>query len=125
MSEQPPHSPYGPAYGGPPGQPPSKGMSNKAKFWIGVVVALPAIIVAGIISGAVSAVVEGVGGDPALGAAVAGVVGLGLFAGFIVLVVFEGTRWVALGMLAGTAILFILAAGACVVLLIGLSQSYN
>jgi len=60
-----------------------------------------------------------------LGAAVAGVVGLGPFAGFIVLVVFEKTRWVAQGMPAGTAISFILAAGACVVLIIGLSQSYK
>ncbi len=58
-------------------------MSNKAKFWIGVVVALPAMIVAGIISGAGSAVVDAVGGDPAVGASVSGAIGLALLGGFV------------------------------------------
>lgn len=125
MSQQPPQSPYGPAYGGPPGEPPRKGTSNKAKFWIGVVVALPAIVVASIISGAGAAVVDAVGGDPAVGAAVSGAIALVLLAGFVTLVVLERTRWIALGILAGTAIVVILAAGACVALLVAYSNSYG
>jgi hypothetical protein len=133
MSQHPPPPPYGgppvPPYGGPPGpypqaQPPS-GMSNKAKFWIGVALTIPFIIVSGLISGAASAVIEGVSGDPSAGAAAAGIISLLLLAGFIAALVFERTRWFALGILAGTAILLILFAGACIVLIIGLSQSSN
>ena len=100
-------------------------MSNKAKFWIGVVVALPAIIVAGVISGAGSAVVDGVGGDSSVGALVSGVIALVLLVGYVMMIVFERTRWVALGMLAGTAILMVVAAGACVALLVAYSNSYS
>ena len=39
------------------------------------------------------------------------------------MIVIEKTRWIALGMLAGTAILLILAAGACVALLFAYSSS--
>ncbi len=87
--------------------------------------ALPAIIVASIISGAGSAVVDAVGGDPAVGAAVSGAIALALLAGFVTLVVLERTRWIALGILAGSAIVFILAAGACVALLVAYSNSYG
>ncbi|MEO7943468.1 MAG: hypothetical protein ABIR34_08720 [Marmoricola sp.] len=132
MSQQPP-SPYGgppgdyppgnyPLQG--PGQPPG-GMSNKAKFWIGVALAIPGMVVAGVISGAGTAVVDGLGGDPGLGAVVSGLIGLLLLAGFIAMIVFPRTRWIALGMLAGAAILFILAAGACVVLIVALNNSYG
>jgi hypothetical protein len=100
-------------------------MSNKAKFWIGVAIALPALMVGGIVSGAGSAVVDAVGGDPAVGAAVSGAIGLALLAGFVTLVVLERTRWIALGILAGSAILFILAAGVCVALLVAYSNSYG
>ncbi len=132
MSQQPPSPPYGGPpgpyppnpYGPGPGQP-RDGMSNKAKFWIGVALTIPVLIVAGIVSGASSAVVEGVGGDASAGAAVAGVVGLLQLAVFVAAVIIEKTRWFALGVLAGTATLLILAAGACVVLIIGLSQSFS
>ena len=134
MSEQPP-PPYGgppsTPYGGPPGpypqqQPdPDAGMSKKAKFWIGVVLTIPVIIIWGVLSGGGSAVTEGVGGDPSAGAAVAAVISLLLFALFIAALVVEKTRWFAIGVLAGTAVLLILFAGACIVLIIGLSQSYS
>jgi hypothetical protein len=40
-------------------------------------------------------------------------------------VVFARTRWFAIGVIAGVAVLFVLAAGACVVLIIGLTSSYS
>jgi hypothetical protein len=92
-----------------PGRPP-QGMSNKAKFWIGAALSLPAMVVAGIITGAGSAVADGLGADPQVGAIVSTVLGLLLLVGFIAAIV---------------AILFILAAGACVVLLVAFMSSYN
>ena len=98
-------------------------MSNKAKFWIGVLLAIPAIVLGSVISGAGSAVVDAVNGDPAVGAAVSGVLGLLILAAFIAAIVIPRTRWFALGILAGTAVLFILAAGACVALIVAYSNS--
>jgi hypothetical protein len=133
MSQQPPPPPYG----GPPGNyppgpyppqdpgPRPSGMSNKAKFWIGVALTIPVIVVCSIISGASSAVVEGIGGDPSTGAAAAGVVSLVQLGVFIAALVLDRTRWFALGVLAGTGILLILAAGACVVLIVGLSNGFS
>ena len=129
MSQQPPPPPYGgppqSPYGGPPGPPPepAPGMSNKAKFWIGVLLTIPAIIVGSVITGAGSALVDAVNGDPAIGAAVSSVLGLLIFAAYIAAIVIPKTRWFALGILAGTAVLFILAAGACVALIVAYSNS--
>ena len=131
MSQQPPPPPYGgppqSPYGGPPGpyQPPepAPGMSNKAKFWIGVLLTIPAIIVGSVITGAGSAAVDAVNGDPAVGAAVSSILGLLIFAAYIAMIVIPKTRWFALGILAGTAVLFILAAGACVALIVAYSNS--
>ncbi len=131
MSQQPPPPPYGgppqSPYGGPTGpyQPPEPrpGMSNKAKFWIGVLLTIPAIIVGSVITGAGSALVDAVNGDPAIGAAVSSLLGLLIFAAYIAAIVIPKTRWFALGILAGTAVLFILAAGACVALLVAYSNS--
>jgi uncharacterized membrane protein len=100
-------------------------MSNKAKFWIGVALALPVLILSGIISGAASAVVDGISSDSNAAAAVAFVVGLGELAAVVAAVVFARTRWFAIGVIAGVAVLFVLAAGACVVLIIGLTSSYS
>jgi uncharacterized membrane protein len=100
-------------------------MSNKAKFWIGVALALPVLILSGIISGAASAVVDGISSDSNAAAAVAFVVGLGELAAVVAAVVFARTRWVAIGVIAGVAVLFVLAAGVCVVLIIGLTSSYS
>jgi hypothetical protein len=124
MSQQRPPPPYG----GPPmpyppgGREPGTGMSNKAKFWIGVALAIPALIVSGIVTGAGTALVDAVGGDPALGATLSTVLGLLVLAGFIAMVVYPRTRWFALGIMAGTAVLLILFAGACVALLVAYSN---
>lgn len=99
-------------------------MSNKAKFWIGVALTIPAIIVGSVISGAGSAIVDSMNGDPAVGAAVSSILGLLVLAAYIAMIVFPKTRWIALGILAGTAVLFILAAGACVALLVAYSNGY-
>ena len=53
------------------------------------------------------------------------VLGLLLLGAFVAAIVVERTRWFALGILAGGAVLFILAAGACVVLLVAFMSSYN
>ena len=133
MSQQPPPPPYGgpprpdppgPYPQGPSGAPPS-GLSNKAKFWIGVALTIPALFLAGVVTAAPSAVLDSLNADPTL----SGVVGFGLllmmFVLFIVAIVMERTRWFALGILAGTAVLFVLAAGACVALLVAYSNSYG
>jgi hypothetical protein len=100
-------------------------MSNKAKFWVGVVLALPTIVLAGLISGATSAVADGISGDSALAGVVAVVVGLAELGALIGAIVWGRTRWFAVGVIAGGAVLLILAAGACVVLLVALSNSYG
>ena len=98
-------------------------MSNKAKFWIGVLLTIPAIIVGSVITGVGSAAVDAVNGDPAIGAAVSSLLGLLILAAYIAMIVIPKTRWFALGILAGTAVLFILAAGACVALIVAYSNS--
>ncbi len=133
MSQQPP--PYGgpptPPYGGPPGPyPPEQsgaggGMSNKAKFWIGVVITLPAMFLGGLLTSIPAAVLDSTNADPSIGGILSLLVGLGLFAGWIMMIVFEKTRWIALGMLAGTGIVLILLAGACVAFLVAYSNSYG
>lgn len=138
MSQQPPPPPYGgppgsqPPGGYPPGSYPQGpqnerpgGRSNKAKFWIGVVLALPALFVAAVVSGGGSALADALGADPMAGTIISSVLSLLLLAGYIAMIVIERTRWLALGMLAGAAILVILLAGACVVLLVALSNSYS
>jgi hypothetical protein len=141
MSQQPPPPPYGgppgnyppgnyPPGNHPPGYPAQdpaqpNGMSNKAKFWIGVALTIPVVVICSLNSGASSALVESVTGDSSAGGAVASAVSLGQFALFIVALVLERTRWFALGVLAGAGILLILAAGACVVLIFGLSQGFS
>ncbi len=76
-----------------------------------------------VITGVGSAAVNAVNGDPAIGAAVSSLLGLLIFAAYIAAIVIPKTRWFALGILAGTAVLFILAAGACVALLVAYSNS--
>jgi hypothetical protein len=100
-------------------------MSNKARFWIGVLLALPAMVLAGALVGAAVSAVDAVGADADVGLLVSVLVSLMLFAGYLALAVLPSTRWFALGMLAGAAVLFVLAAGACVVLLVALSNSYG
>ena len=103
----------------------ASGMSNKAKFWIGVALSLPAMVVAGIVTGGGSALADALGADPQVGGIVSTVLGLLLLAAFVAAIVLDRTRWFALGILAGGAVLFILAAGACIVLLVAFIGSYN
>ena len=132
MTQQPPPPSGGPPstpYGGPPGPyPPGPsgadgGMSNKRKFWLGVALTLPAVFVGGLLVGIPAAALDSLNASQDIGALLSGLVGLALFGGWIVMVVLEKTRWIALGLLAGTAILLILFAGACVVLLFAYMSS--
>jgi len=102
---------------------PRRACRNKAKFWIGVLLTIPAIIVSSVITGAGTAAVDAVNGDPAIGAAVSSLLGLLILAAYIAMIVIPKTRWFALGILAGTAVLFVLAAGACVALIVAYSNS--
>lgn len=131
MTQQPPP----PSWGGPPSNspppfpqgpppPPPAGLSNKAKFWIGVAVAIPAMIGSGVLTGVLTALADN-GGNPGAASAVGGLVSLLILAGFITLIVLEKTRWVALGMLAGGAAALILAAGACLVLIASFANAYG
>ena len=132
MSQQPPPPPYG----GPPGQPSAartgpppgpaaarRGMSNKAKFWIGVLLALPALVV-----GRRHQRRRDGSGRRHRRRPVGGRHSSRerspwpCWSACVLMIVLERTRWIALGMLAGTAILFVLAAGACVALLVGLLE---
>lgn len=104
-------------YGAPPGAPPPSGMSNRAKFWIGVVLVIPVIVALGVVAGVAGSIVSSVTHS----GAVIGFTQLGFWlasvGGWIAMVVVERTRWLALGMLAGFAILAVVVAGACVALL--------
>ena len=101
------------------------GMSNKAKFWVGVLLALPAVALASVVLGAAIGLISTVLGDYEVATALSGVLSLAMLGGFVALVVIEKTRWFAIGMLAGIAILAIVAAGACVALLVALAANYN
>jgi hypothetical protein len=100
-------------------------MSNKAKFWVGVVLALPALILGPVIVGVAVNLGQVLSADGPLSGILGGLASLLLLAGFIALIVIERTRWLGLGMLAGIAVLLILAAGACIVLIAAISGSVN
>jgi hypothetical protein len=121
MSYPPQPPPYGLPPGPPPPRPPRRGMSNAARFGIGLALAIPAMILVGavqtipfVVSDALSLPSE-LTPIPMLGANAL------LLALFVFGLVRERTRFVVLGMMAGVAILFVLAAGACVLLLTGLA----
>lgn len=116
------HPPQPPAYGlppGPPPRPPRRGMSNAARFGIGVALAIPAMILVGafqvlpmVVSDALSLPSE------LVPVATLGANAL-LLTLFVLGLVRERTRFIVLGMMAGVAILFVIAAGACILLLTG------
>ena len=120
MSEPPPGwTPY-------PQQPPGpSGMSNTAKFWIGVLLALPVAIVGGIVVGVVSGVGSALDASGTASGILGSLAGFGELIAVVVALVFARTRWFAIGAIAGLALLAILAAGACVVLLVAFSNSFN
>ena len=117
----PPHPPSGPGSAPGPGRP--GGMSNRAKFWSGFFLAIPAMVVGAVLTSLPSFALGSLGADPAVGGVVGLVVGLAELAGLVALIVVPRTRWWGIGLLAGIAASFIVLAGACVVLLVALSNA--
>lgn len=119
----PPGPPPGhPAY--PPGQPPRRrGLSNVARFWIGVLLCVPAIVVIGFLETLPTWFGHRLGLPGAASSISTLLLNLLLLAAVVYGLVKEATRFIVVGIMAGLAILFVLAAGACVVLLTGLGQS--
>ena len=99
-----------------------RGRSNVARFWIGVALCLPVLFAVGVLE----SIPTQVGNALHLPSELSAIATLGLnvavFAAMIVGLVKESTRFVVVGILAGLAILFVLAAGACIVLLTGLGN---
>ena len=126
MSQQPP-----PPYAGPPAAPPPGpgrpgGLSNRARFWIGFALAAPLLFVLAFLTSVPSWVLSVAPSlDPSLGGVAAFAVVVLELVGLVAALVVERTRWFAIGFLAGAATVFIVLAGACVVLLVGLAQSYG
>lgn len=112
MSEPPPSTPPLPHQGPPDGPPRRAGLSDTAKFWIGVPLAVPVLLLVAII-------IIGVPfGGRAPGALVLVSILL-LLVALVVAIAVERTRYVALGVLAGIAVILVLLAGACVAILTG------
>ena len=116
-----PSGPVGPSSGG-PWRPPRRGRSNVAKFWTGVALCLPALFVAGALQAIPRAIASSLSLPPELGQFSTLGLDLALFGAFITGLVVEKTRFIVLGILAGIAVLFVVAAGACVLLLAGLAS---
>lgn len=109
--------PPGPGWGYPPPPPPS-GRSNKAKFWIGAGLSIPAFIALGFVAGAIQGVASSFGrtsGD--LTGVVIALLGI---TALVLGLVFDKTRWYTVGALAAIGALLILTAGACIVLVAAL-----
>lgn len=100
-------------------------MSNTAKFWIGVVLALPALIVGGVVVGVISGIGSAIDSSGTASGILGSIGGFLELAAVVAAIVFPRTRWFALGAIAGIAVLTVLAAGACVVLLVAFSKSFS
>ncbi|MGG5257146.1 hypothetical protein [Phycicoccus avicenniae] len=117
-----PPGPPGPSapYGAPPPPGPRRGMSNKGLFWIGVVVGVfgaPALAIGLLV---LLAVVSGSSDGPSVALQLLVVfVPVALVAAALV---YRRSRWVALGALAGGAVVLIVLGGACIALISGLGQ---
>ena len=103
---------------------PRRGRSNVARFWIGVALCLPALFVVGALESLPTLVGNKVNLPNEVSAIATFGLNIGLLVAFIVGLVRESTRFIFVGMLAGLAILFVLAAGACIALLVGLGAGY-
>ena len=117
---QPPRGPVGPSAGG-PWRPPRRGPCNVARFWIGVALCLPVLFVAGALQAIPSVIADSLSLPPEVGQFSTLGLDLALFAAFIAGLVVEKTRFFILGIIAGIAVLFVVAAGACILLLAGLA----
>jgi uncharacterized membrane protein YhaH (DUF805 family) len=100
-------------------------MSNTAKFWIGVLLALPVVVVGSIVVGIASGIGSALDDSGNASAILGGVASILDLAALVAALVVARTRWFALGVIAGVAVLAVLAAGACVVLLAAFSSSYG
>jgi hypothetical protein len=100
-------------------------MSNTAKFWIGAALALPVVVLGSIIIGIASGIGSGIDDTGTASAILGGLASVLELAAVVVGLVLPKTRWFALGIIAGLAVLTVLAAGACVVLLVAFSNSLN
>lgn len=107
------HGPYGPPGPG-GGRPP--GLSNKAKFWIGFALGIPALVVAGVLTSIPSTLLVASGAGSGANGVLQVVVGVVELVGLALLVGFPRTRWWGLGLLAGIATALIVFAGVCAVL---------
>jgi hypothetical protein len=107
---RPPAPPPGNYPAGPPGYSmPRAKPQDTWKIWLGIGLAIPVLIAASVLAAGASAIDSS--------GALSGLFGLAAFFGPFVLLVPGATRKIALGLLIGYAVLFILAAGACVALL--------
>jgi hypothetical protein len=102
----PPPEPYG-APGSRLHQPPRK--SGSGTIWLGVGLAIPAMIAVGVVAGIAGAIDSS--------GTLSGMVVLAGLVAPLVMLFFDRTRRVAIGLLIGGAVVFILFAGACVALL--------
>jgi len=102
---------------------PRRGRSNVAKFWIGVALCIPALFVVGVLESIPTAVGNALDLPSELSAIATLGLDVALLAAVVVGLVKEATRFLVLGILAGVAVLFVLAAGACIVLLTGVSSN--
>ena len=121
----PPVGPPPPGWQPYPQQPPPSGMSNTAKFWIGVLLALPVVILGSIVVGIVSGIGSALDDSGTASGVLGSLAGFGELIALVVAIIFAKTRWFAIGVIAGVAVLTVLAAGACVVLLVAFSNSFS
>jgi hypothetical protein len=103
---------------------PRRRRSNVAKFWIGVALCIPALVVVGFLESLPTVTRNALDLPDAMAAIGTFGLNIGLLAAVIVGLVRDSTRFIVVGILAGVAILFVLAAGACIALLAGLGQGY-
>jgi branched-subunit amino acid transport protein len=88
-----------------------------------VALSLPALVVVGLLQGLAHSIAGALDLPSGLAAISNLVIDLALLAGLVWGIVARPTRYLVLGILAGIAVLFVLAAGACVVILSGLGTS--
>ena len=93
------------------------GISNRSKFWIGVLLVLPVLGIAGTLIGIVATLIGGRVGD-----VVGSLMGVGVLVSLIAGVAWKKTRWLVAGMLAGGAVVTVMAAIAVVVVLNSLGE---
>jgi hypothetical protein len=111
---EPPRPPAPPPPGNYPAFPPGYSVPQARpketwKIWLGIGLAIPVLIASTVLAAGASEIDSS--------GALSGLFGLAAFLGPFVLLIPQATRKVALGLLIGYAVLFILAAGACVALL--------